>query len=214
MPVAEAPPYHDSRSPDQPFDFCARVRRLLDDIVARSPELSHIQVPRILIAVNQARSARVHGLQARVTPLRFPQGELTRLRRGVVYQVQRYFVDDHEFLYLLTFCLPRFLDQDFDEKFVTLLHELYHIGPAFDGDLRRHDGRYQLHTHSQKEYDGRMGGLARAYLATQPDPALHAFLRLNFAQLQKRHGAVLGIVVPRPKIIPLLGAAAQIRGQV
>jgi hypothetical protein len=214
VPVAEAPPYHDSGPYDQPFDFCARVRRLLEDVVARSAELAHIQVPRILLAVNQARSPRVHGLQARVTPLRFPHGELTKLRRGVMFQVQRYFVDDHEFLYLLTFCLPRFLDQNFDEKLVTLLHELYHIGPAFDGDLRRHEGRYQLHTHSQRAYDCRMGGLARAYLATGPDPALHAFLRLNFAQLQKRHGAVLGIVVPRPKIIPLLGAAAQIRGQV
>ncbi len=58
-----------------------------------------------------------------------------------------------------------------------------------------------------------MAGLARAYLATNPDPALHSFLRLNFAQLQKRHGAVLGIVVPRPKIIPLLGAAAKISAQ-
>ena len=29
-----------------------------------------------------------------------------------------------------------------------------------------------------------MAALARAYLATKPDPALYAFLRLNFVQLQ------------------------------
>ncbi len=131
----------------------------------------------------------------------------------MTFQVQRYFVGADEFLYLLTFCLPRFLNQDFEDKLVTLLHELYHISPAFDGDLRRHEGRYQMHTHSQRCYDRQMAELARAYLATDPDPALHAFLRLNFAQLQHRHGAILGVVVPRPRIIPLLGQAAQVTAQ-
>ncbi len=51
-------------------------------------------------------------------------------------------------LYLVTFCLPRFLDQDFDDKFITLFHELYHISPRFEGDLRRHEGRCALHSHS------------------------------------------------------------------
>jgi predicted metallopeptidase len=211
--IQEPNPAYASGPADQPFDFCGHIRRLLEDLVRRCPTVAHVQVPKIMLAVTQARSSRVHGLQARVTPLRFARGELTKQRHGVPYQVQRYFVDEHEFLYLLTFCLPRFLNQDFDDKLVTMLHELYHISPEFDGDLRRHDGRYQLHTHSQREYDRQMAGLARAYLATDPDPALHSFLRLNFAQLQKRHGSVLGIVVPRPKIIPLLGAAAKISGQ-
>ena len=117
--------------------------------------------------------------------------------------MQRYFVDGREMLYLVTFCLPRFLDQDFDDKFITLFHELYHISPAFDGDLRRHDGRYAMHSHSKREYDAHMAELARAYLAGGADPALHAFLRLDFAQLQHRHGSVVGVVVPRPRLLPL-----------
>jgi predicted metallopeptidase len=157
----------------------------------------------LLFAVTQARSGRTHGLQARVTPLRFHQGRLRRRRRGVSYQVQRYFVGDQEMLYVLTFCLPRFLDQDFDDKFITLFHELYHISPAFDGDLRRHEGRYSIHSHSKRGYDEHMADLARSYLANGADPQLHAFLRLNFAQLQQRHGHVIGAVVPRPKLIPI-----------
>jgi hypothetical protein len=117
--------------------------------------------------------------------------------------VQRYFVGDREMLYVMTFCLPRFLDQEFDDKFITVFHELYHIGPAFDGDLRRHEGRYAIHSHSKHGYDAQMAALARAYLASGPDPGLHAFLRLNFSQLQERHGCVVGVVVPRPKLIPV-----------
>jgi hypothetical protein len=202
----EAPPWLETGLRDQPFDFCGHVRRLCADVVSRCPSLYHVDVGRLLFGVTQARSGRRRGLQARVTPLRCRDGRLTRQRRGVAYQVQRYFVGGHEMLYLVTFCLPRFLDQDFDDKFITVFHELHHISPAFDGDLRRHAGRCEFHTHSKREYDARMADEARAYLATRPDPALHAFLRLSFAQLQHRHGSVVGVVVPRPKLLPLVAA--------
>jgi hypothetical protein len=176
---------------------------LCADLVARCEALAHIDVSRLLFAVTQARSARARGLQARITPLRCRGGRLTRLDRGVTYQVQRYFLDGQEFLYLVTFCLPRFLDQDFSDKFVTLFHELYHINPAFDGDLRRHNGRHAIHSPGRHGYDRYMADLARAYLEGKPDPSLYAFLRLTFAQLQQRHGSITGVVVPRPKVIPL-----------
>jgi hypothetical protein len=199
----DAPPWAASGAPEQPFDFCGFMRRLCENIARRCSILAHLDVSRLLFGFTQARGSRLHGLQARVTPLRFRDGQLTRLRRGRLYQVQRYFLDGREFLYLITFCLPRFLDQDFDDKLITLFHELYHISPDFNGDLRRHGGRYSVHSHSQRIYDKQMAELARAYLNGKPDPAQHSFLRLNFAQLQRRHGSVVGVVVPRPKLVPV-----------
>ena len=189
---------------DRPFDFGAHMQQLLTDIAIRCPEFAHLQTPRILVTATQARSATLGGLQARVTPLRFSEGALTKSRRGVPFQIQRYFLGDHEYLYLLTFSLPRFLDQDFDQKLITIFHELYHISPAFDGDLRRHAGRYVLHTHSQREYDEDMVGHAREYLAQRPEPAILGFLRMTFTQLEEQHGAVSAVVVPKPKMIPLV----------
>lgn len=199
----ESPPWLTSGPEDRAFDFCGHIERLCTDVVRQCETLRHIDVSRLLFAVTQARSGKRHGLQARVTPLRFRNGQLTRQRRGVPYQVQRYFVDEREVLYLMTFCLPRFLNQNFDDKLITLFHELYHINPGFDGDLRRHDGRYSIHSHSQRAYDHHMLHLARAYLSNGADPALHHFLRLDFHQLQRRHGSVVGVVVPRPKLIPV-----------
>jgi hypothetical protein len=199
----QVPPWLATGLAGQPFDFCCHIRRLCEDIPRHCPELRHIDVSRLLFGWTQARSGEPHGLQARVTPLRFRGGELTRRRCGVCYQVQRYFVGDREMLYLVTFCLPRFLDQDFDDKFITLFHELYHISPDFEGDLRRLDGRYELHSHSKKAYDDHMAHLARAYLSNGADRHLHDFLRLNFAQLQHRHGSVVGVVVPRPRLLPV-----------
>jgi hypothetical protein len=210
-PATIGPAWAQSGRVGVPFDFCVHVGRLLEDIVARCRELSHVRVDRILVSVLQARNGRRHGLQARVTPLRFPGGKLTRLRRGVPYQVQRYFLDERELLYVMTFSLPRFLNQDFEDKLITIFHELYHLSPECNGDLRRHAGRCVYHTGSQRHYDRHMAELARAYLAGKPDPALHDFLRLNFAQLEERHAAVLGIVVPRPKIVPILPGSGQCR---
>ena len=149
---------------DRPFQFCAHIRRLAEDIVQRTPDFRHIQMPRILLSALQARNGHPHGLQARVTPLRFAHGQLQRQRRGTTFsRCSGYFLGDHEYLYVMTFSLPRFLDQQFGEKFITLFHELYHIGPEFNGDLRRHQGRCQLHTHSQRQYDRHMAGLAPQY---------------------------------------------------
>lgn len=197
-------PWFDTGPHGTPLDFSARMRRLVEDIVRRRPEWSHLVPEKILIGFTQANLRSLHGLQARVTPLRFAGGELQKRQRGFVYQIQRYFNGDTEFLYLLTFCLPRFLDQDFDHTMITLFHELNHIGPKFDGDLRRHEGRYHLHSHSKYDYDRHASELARKYLADKPDPRLSSFLRLNFEQLRKRHGKVVGIVVPRPRLVPLV----------
>lgn len=201
--VLAPPPYWVSGPENQPFDICGHLGRLSLAIVQTCDDLRHIDLSRVLMTVTSARSRRAAGLQARVTPLRFRNGSLIRRHHGADYQVQRHVVDGREILYLMTFCLPRFLDLDFDEKFITLFHELFHIGPDFDGDLRRHDGRYHVHSHSKSKYDEQMACLVRRYLSNGADPTLHSFLRLNTSQIICRHGSIRGTVLPRPKLLPL-----------
>jgi hypothetical protein len=196
--------YHANGLAGVPFDFSAHMQRLCAAIVAQCEVFHHITIDRILFAVSQARKQRTHGLQAKVTPMRFREGQHIRERRGRLYQVQRYAVGGVDLLYLMSFCLPRFLDQSFDQKFVTIFHELYHIAPEFNGDLRRHGGRCHIHTHSKKGYDSQMEGLVREYLHNGADPTLHAFLRLNFQQLEMRHGHVYGLSIPTPKLVPVV----------
>ena len=198
------------RLPDPPetngFDFTDRMRTLCEDVTARCEELQHIRMPRVLVTFTPSRNRSRYGLQARVTPLRFRDGTLTRRHGPTDYQVQRFFVDGSEMLYVLTFCLPRFFDQPFREKLITVFHELYHIGPSFDGDLRRHPGRYAVHSHSKDLYDSRMAELVKDYLAEHPEPDVFQFLRSSYRELWDTHGGITGVVVPRPKLLPV-GAA-------
>jgi predicted metallopeptidase len=142
-------------------------------------------------------------VQATLTPLRFEGGSLTKTVRGRRFGIER-IVDERgrEMLYLLNFLLPRFLESPFEERLVTVLHELWHIGPAFDGDLRRFDGRCYAHSHSQAAYDEEMTKLARRWLADHPPVEDYAFLRLDLAELQVR-GPIWGMRYPVPKLRPV-----------
>src|SRR5262245_52338015 len=104
-PATPAPDYWPTGPTDAPFDFCGHIRRLAADVARRCETLHHVDVNRVLFAVTRARGGHGHGLQARVTPLRFAGGRLQRLRRGVPYQVQRFFDGEIEYLYVVAFCL-------------------------------------------------------------------------------------------------------------
>ena len=189
------------------FDFSSAMRLLCEDISQRLAEFEHVRMEQVAVTFAQARRRVSYGLQAKLTPLRFEGGELVTRRRGRLWTIQRWYSGDLEMLYILTFYLPRFLEQSFREKLITVMHELYHISPVFDGDIRRLPGHYHVHSHSQKEYDRQMDNLVDRYLAAGPPAELFDFLRGSFRDLTARHGSIVGIRAPIPKLLPLSKSA-------
>jgi len=185
------------------FDFSSAMARLCVDVSDRVDELLHVDMSRVAVSFAQTRRRVLHGLQAKLTPMRFEGGALTTHRNGRMWTCQRLIHDGREMLYILTFYLPRFLDQPFHEKLTTVTHELLHVSPRFDGDLRRFDGRCYMHSPKQREFDRQASDLARKYLAGGPHAELYDFLRYDFRGLVRRYGTVVGLQVPIPKLIPL-----------
>jgi hypothetical protein len=190
-----------------PFDFTLAMRRLCEDITRRVGEFQHVRMNQVAVTFAQARRRVSYGLQAKLTPLRFEGGELVTRRRGKMWTIQRWYTGEVEMLYILTFYLPRFQEQSFREKLITVMHELYHISPGFDGDIRRLPGHYHVHSHSQKDYDRQMDDMVDQYLAASPPESLYRFLRVSFRELTAHHGSVVGIRVPIPKLLPLAKSA-------
>jgi hypothetical protein len=159
---------------------------------------------RVAISFVQTRKPVPHGTYATLTPLRFEGGEPEMVRSGRRYRLQRLLDDSsREMLYLLSFYLPRFLDLAPGAKLSTILHELWHISPRFDGDVRRFRGRCYAHSGSQKRYDAHAERLAKRWLAMQPPATIYAFLEHDFRGLVRRHGKVFGQRIRAPKIIPV-----------
>ena len=190
-------------NPHTGFDFSKAMARLCTDIAVRHPAFRHVRMEEVAVTFAQTRRRVSHGLQAKLTPMRFEGGSMMTHRNGRAWTAQRLYHDDREMLYILTFYLPRFLNHSFREKMITIFHELYHISPNFDGDIRRLDGHYHVHSHSQTEYDRQMETHADEYLAMKPPEYLYSFLKKRFKRLQTDHGAVVGLRVPIPKLIPL-----------
>lgn len=187
------------------FDFTGYMRRLCDDIVGRLAEFQHVDMSRVAIRGCQTRRPGRYGVQASLTPLRFKDGALQSVRRGRAYTIQS--LHDgrgREMLYLLSFYLPRFLDLSYDEKLATVCHELWHIGPRFDGDIRRHEhGRCYAHGPSEKAFHAEMHVLAKRWLTLDPPHELHADLRSSFGTIRQKYGAVLAVRIPTPRLVPV-----------
>ena len=187
------------------FDFTRHMRLLSADMVARLPELAHVDLDRVAISFSQTRKAVTHGLHATTTPMRFEHGSLvTRCAGGQTLTVERLFdPSGREILYIISFYLPRFLNEPLSEKLSTTLHELWHISPRFDGDLRRYRGRCYAHGPSQAAYDATIERLLKKWCSLDPPEHLYAFLRDDFRTLVCRHGQVVGQKIPTPKLIPI-----------
>lgn len=189
-------------SPSDGFDFTGAMRLLCADITARLPEFPHVDVERVAFNVCQTRRDVSHGMYASLTPLRFAGGAERKVVRGMSWGVQRLCDESgRDYLYLLSFYLPRFQNTSLEEKLTTVIHELWHIAPEFNGDVRRYAGRCYAHGPSKEDFDARMSQFAQAWLALNPPSHLYDFLSLSFAELVAEHGRVVGNRWRSPKLV-------------
>jgi hypothetical protein len=190
------------------FNLTAALEDLIADVVAKTPLLAHADPNRLAVSLSSTRSGGVGGTYAKIHPLRFPGGETTgTIRRGkrkFSCEIPPLTVGNRDILYLIYFLVPRFLDLPLREKLITVCHELYHISPAFDGDIRRFPGRNFAHGTSRKKFDETSAALADAYLAVPENRERAAFLEGGMKELRARHRVIVGrrLRAPRLRIVP------------
>ena len=187
----------------EPLDFTRRMRRLCDDMIARLPDaLGHIEMRRVALSFRQARNGSPYGVYATLTPLRFPGGAAEAVRRGRRWRMPRLLdADGQECLYVLNFYLPRFLDLNLQQKLQTTAHELWHVHPQFNGDVRRFAGRCYAHSHSRKTFDAQAAELVERWMAADPAPAIYEFLQHDFQTLLQQYGRVTGAKIRLPRLV-------------
>jgi hypothetical protein len=203
------------------LNYTGHVTRLMQDISARVPELSFIDLSRVLVFARPGRSS-ADGAYASCHALGLPTsdpgyyywrdkntGAVTRRTEWFVTKSPEVFVGDQKMNYLISFSLPRFTDQalsrsrkralypqgtpDWVAKLDTVVHELYHIDPDQDclRRFKRNDGEYSDVLHSATYFED-VAAMAQRYLATSPDPKLTEFLNYDFEGLRARYGGVAG----------------------
>jgi hypothetical protein len=201
------------------INYTECISLLMRDVVRRTPNLSFIDLSEVLVFARFGRSD-AEGAFATCHCLTLPEsepgyffwrdrmtGELTRRSEWFVTKSPVVRLGSASMKYLISFVLPRFCDQTLSRtrkaelypgapewiaKLDTVIHELYHIDPNESGIRRfvRADGTDSMRSHGPDFYQ-QVAAMAKAYLASDPDPSLYEFLKHDFAGLTERHGGVV-----------------------
>lgn len=177
------------------FDFTGNMHLLIADIAKTHPAFNHINPSNLLVAISPSNGKK-SGVVAKLRPLRFEGGAKTRTVRGVEFAAPDITIGGNEILYVVYFHLPRYQNHDDQKsKLSTVLHELYHISPEFNGDIRRFSGKNYAHSNSKKDYDALIHTLTEEYIKSTDKQELSDFLKHKYGELKRKYGAVYGDMI-------------------
>ena len=148
----------------RPLNLNRAIRALMRDLAVRSPEFAHLIPARVLIVAGEARRAS----RGSVKPLAFARAR-SRDSTGARKPVVR--VDGRRMLYCVTLRPLFFRDARPEQRIETLLHELYHVSPAFDGTL----DPSRRHTRLGASFSRTFRPVVRRYLRQCPPEVLAPF---------------------------------------
>ncbi len=203
------------------IDYTGRLTLLMQDIVARVPTLSFIDMRDVLVFARFGKSgysgpvATCHSLSLPASEPGYyfwrdrVTGQITRRSEWFVAKSPAVTIRDRQVRYLISFSLPRFCDQALrrsrKERFYrratdcwiakldTVVHELYHIDPEHNGIRRldRADGTCSSNAHSPQFFT-QVAEMVSQYLDSKPNPATYDFLMHDFETLRTKCGGVTG----------------------
>ena len=198
------------------INYTERLSLLMQDIVARVPTLSFIDMSKVLVFARSGRTS-AEGAYATCHCVCLPPsepgyyfwrdrttGQLTRRSEWFVTKSPSVTIEEKPIDYMVSFTLPRFTDQilsrsrkqvhyrgqpNWVAKLDTIVHELYHIDPARPGIRRmeKADGTYSANCHGDRFFAD-VVEMVNQYLDTKPDPAVSDFLHYSFTELSERFG--------------------------
>lgn len=183
---------------DMAFAYTRAIREVLGEIVAATPLFAHVRLPEVAVSFAQAQRRTKWGTYAKMVPLRFPGGALEGVEDGARWRIDPFTFRGRDVLYILYVYLPRFHDQAFEDKLLTLFHELFHISPDFDGDLRRFAGANPYHGESRAWFDDQLRPHLRRFLDARSSAPVLDFLREPLDALEARHRGISGMQIRQP----------------
>jgi len=203
------------------INYTERIARVMQDVVARTPSLSFIDLREVLVFARYGRTD-ADGAFATCHCLTLPEtepgyyfwkdrqtGQLTRRSEWFVTKTPEVRLGETRIKYLISFVLPRFCQQRLDRswkaelygapktyepwvaKLDTIVHELYHIDPLAGGIRQFAADGARSARTHAPEFYDNVAAMTREYLASKPDPALLDFLSMDFAELHARYGGVV-----------------------
>jgi len=154
------------------------------EMIIRTPDFRGYDINRMLICCASNRSDSRGGIYGKLVPLKFEDGSDIINFHGRTYTIPKIIHNNIEIRYLIYYYHPKFFDISARDKVNVMFHELYHINPEFNGDIRRMGKFKKAHGHSKKSFEEKYLDNAEEFYSYVKGTPYHAFLEMNSRDLQ------------------------------
>lgn len=158
---------------------------IIHDMIKSTEEFRKFDMNRILICCASNRRDCRGAIYGKLSPLRFKDGSEIIKHNGRFYTIPKLKVNNTEILYIIYFYIPKFFNLSAKDKVNVMFHELYHISPEFNGDIRRMGKFKSAHGHSRKAFEEKYIEYADAFFEKIKDAPYYNFLQMDSASIQE-----------------------------
>ncbi|MCX7677950.1 MAG: putative metallopeptidase [Spirochaetes bacterium] len=191
------------RSTPRSINLSETLHAIIADIVRNFNMFSHIVPEKLHVCTASNRAGSQGATFGKLVPLKFENGKDLMYFNGKYYTMPRIEVNGIHILYVIYFYIPRFTDLPCIDKLRVIFHELYHIHPLFNGDIRRFGEKGRAHGHSKKTFDTNFEMAVHEYMKLVQKTEFDEFLHLTTNQLFTKYARVFShkLKVPRPIVV-------------
>ena len=159
---------------------------IIHDIVKSTDEFKSFDINKILVCCASNRRDSKGAIYGKLQPLRFKDGsEIIKHNKGY-YAIPKVVLNNIEISYILYLYIPKFFDLPARDKINVLFHELYHISPEFNGDIRRMSNFKSAHGHSKKSFEDKYIIYASDYFNKINETPFYNFLQMNLEDIKRQ----------------------------
>jgi len=159
---------------------------IIHDIIKSTDEFKSFDINKILVCCASNRKDSKGAIYGKLQPLRFKDGSEIIQHNKRYYTIPKIMLNNVEILYILYLYIPKFFDMPIKDKINVMFHELYHISPEFNGDIRRMGNIKSAHGHSKKSFEEKYIKYASKYFNKINETPFYSFLQMNFEDIEKQ----------------------------
>ena len=158
---------------------------IINDMIRTTEEFRNFNINRILVCCASNRKDGRGAIYGKLLPMRFKDGSAVVKHRDKYYMIPKLKVNNVEIFYIIYFYFPKFFNLSAKDKVKVMFHELYHINPDFNGDIRRMGKVKSAHGHSRKSFEEKYIDYAESFLKNIKDKHYCNFLEMHSEDLKK-----------------------------
>lgn len=159
---------------------------IIHNMIKTTNEFKSFDINKILICCASNRKDFKGATYGKLLPLRFKDGSEIIKHNGRFYTIPKVKINNIEILYIIYFYIPKFINLSAKDKVNVMFHELYHINPEFNGDIRRMGKFKSAHGHSRKSFEEKYIEFADTFFTGIKETPYYNFLQMNSEDIQNQ----------------------------